>query len=237
MKLGVHAKSRLGTAPPESQAEMWGWELWCLLSCVGGEHGLPSALCWVGKVPRCLWSPGAMEGWKAACCPDSLRKGASLRKNFTLNDGKIISCTFWTQGLCWSWAASMSGRGFNCGRPDETGDGQRGLILLPRGGLLPEWQPEYPPPVGRASVRACLLLGTRKSHHELQSQGSLHVFPTARRAIYIWVINVACKLRTDLLFFSHTVSSSYWGDAGTCGESHAAGSWRKKNLCAELVHS
>lgn len=129
------------------------------------------------------------------------------------------------------------GWGFNSDGWDETGDGQRELMLLPREGLLPERQPECPPPVGRASVRACLLLSTRKSHHKLQSQGSLHVFPAAWRAIYILVFNIACKLRTDLLFFSHTMSSSYWGDAGTSGESHAAGSWRKRNLFAELVHS
>lgn len=54
----------------------------------------------------------------------------------------------------------------------------------------------------------------RKSHHRSQSQGSLHVFPAARRAIYIVVFNIARKLRTDGLFFSCAVSSPCGGDAG-----------------------
>lgn len=181
---------------------------------------------------RCLWSSGATEGWIAARCPDGLGKGVTQREKFTLSEGGEnfpLHLLNPGAGLCWAWAVAMNGKDFNSGRLLETGEGQRkrALILLPREGLLSEQLPECPPPVGRASVRACILLRTRKSHHNLQSQGNLHVFPAAQRAIYILVFDIACKLRTDLLFFSHTASSSRWGDAGASGESRTAGYWHE----------
>jgi len=196
----------------------------------GGQGALPSAPCQVWDVLPWLWCPRSTEGSIAAGCPGGLRQGVSLGENIALSEGGErlpLHLLNPQSGLCWARATAVDGKDFNSGRRHETGDGQteRALIMQMREGLLSERQPRCPPPVGRASVRACILLGTRKSHHKLQSQGSLHVFPAAWRAIYILVFDIARKLRTDLLFFSHTVSSSCWGDAGASGESRAGGYW------------